>query len=118
MNLEINHKRVLPGRFWKNIQRNINIEIKALGLGSDPAGQKSDAKIMAWWDYGYQIGTLANRTTVIDNNAWNNTHIGLVARALTANESVAYPILQQVEVIFKRLFHSLSTYNFLYMDIF
>ena len=30
-----------------------------------------DARIMAWWDYGYQIAGLANRTTIADGNTWN-----------------------------------------------
>lgn len=34
-----------------------------------------DAKVMSWWDYGYQITAMANRTILVDNNTWNNTHI-------------------------------------------
>jgi len=34
---------------------------------------KEDAKIMSWWDYGYQIAGFSNRTTLVDNNTWNNT---------------------------------------------
>jgi len=34
-----------------------------------------DAKIMSWWDYGYQITAMANRTVIVDNNTWNKTHI-------------------------------------------
>ena len=37
-----------------------------------------DARIMSWWDYGYQIAGMANRTTLVDNNTWNNSHIALV----------------------------------------
>ena len=33
---------------------------------------------MSWWDYGYQIAGMANRTTLVDNNTWNNSHIALV----------------------------------------
>lgn len=36
------------------------------------------ARIMSWWDYGYQIAGMANRTTLVDNNTWNNSHIALV----------------------------------------
>lgn len=35
---------------------------------------------MSWWDYGYQIAGMANRTTLVDNNTWNNSHIALVSR--------------------------------------
>jgi len=38
-----------------------------------------DARVMSWWDYGYQIAGMANRTTLVDNNTWNNSHIALVS---------------------------------------
>lgn len=37
------------------------------------------ARIMSWWDYGYQIAGMGNRTTLVDNNTWNNSHIALVS---------------------------------------
>ena len=37
-----------------------------------------NARVMSWWDYGYQIAGMANRTTLVDNNTWNNSHIALV----------------------------------------
>jgi len=39
----------------------------------------SNARVMSWWDYGYQIAGMANRTTLVDNNTWNNSHIALVS---------------------------------------
>jgi dolichyl-diphosphooligosaccharide--protein glycosyltransferase len=39
-----------------------------------------DAKVMSWWDYGYQITAIANRTVLVDNNTWNNTHISRVGQ--------------------------------------
>lgn len=41
------------------------------------------ARVMSWWDYGYQIAGMANRTTLVDNNTWNNSHIALVRAAVT-----------------------------------
>ena len=32
----------------------------------------------SWWDYGYQTTAMANRTVIVDNNTWNNTHIATV----------------------------------------
>lgn len=32
-----------------------------------------DAIVMSWWDYGYQIAGMADRTTLVDNNTWNNS---------------------------------------------
>lgn len=55
-----------------------------------------DAKVMAWWDYGYQIGGMADRTTFVDNNTWNNTHIATVGKAMAVDEA-------QSEVIMRRL---------------
>ena len=39
-----------------------------------------DAKVMSWWNYGYQITAMANRTILVDNNTWNNTHISSVGQ--------------------------------------
>nr|CUU98674.1 dolichyl diphosphooligosaccharide protein [Hymenolepis microstoma] len=57
-----------------------------------------DAKIMSWWDYGYQITAIANRTVLIDNNTWNNTHIGRVGQAMASSEEDAYEILRELDV--------------------
>ncbi|KAI5290177.1 oligosaccharyl transferase stt3 subunit [Ascosphaera acerosa] len=57
-----------------------------------------DAKIMSWWDYGYQIGGMADRPTLVDNNTWNNTHIATVGKAMSSPEEVSYPILKQHDV--------------------
>lgn len=43
------------------------------------------ARVMSWWDYGYQIAGMANRTTLVDNNTWNNSHIALVRTATTSD---------------------------------
>jgi dolichyl-diphosphooligosaccharide---protein glycosyltransferase len=58
----------------------------------------ANAKILAWWDYGYQMSAMANRTVIVDNNTWNNTHIATVGRALASTEEDAYPILQSLDV--------------------
>ncbi|KAF2806831.1 oligosaccharyl transferase stt3 subunit [Mytilinidion resinicola] len=57
-----------------------------------------NAKIMSWWDYGYQIGGMADRPTLVDNNTWNNTHIATVGKAMSSREEVSYPIMRQHEV--------------------
>ncbi|KAF7632801.1 hypothetical protein Mgra_00007790 [Meloidogyne graminicola] len=57
-----------------------------------------DARIMSWWDYGYQIAGMANRTTLVDNNTWNNSHIALVGMAMSSNESFAYEIMRDLDV--------------------
>lgn len=57
-----------------------------------------DARVMSWWDYGYQIAGMANRTTLVDNNTWNNSHIALVGKAMSSNESAAYAIMTDLDV--------------------
>jgi len=57
-----------------------------------------NAKVMSWWDYGYQISGMANRTVLVDNNTWNNTHIATVGRAMSSTEKDAYPIMQSLDV--------------------
>jgi len=56
------------------------------------------AKIMSWWDYGYQITAMANRTILVDNNTWNNTHIATVGKMMASTEEVAYPIMRSLDV--------------------
>lgn len=59
---------------------------------------KEDATVMSWWDYGYQIAGMANRTTLVDNNTWNNSHIALVGKAMSSNETAAYKIMTDLNV--------------------
>ncbi|XP_065220045.1 dolichyl-diphosphooligosaccharide--protein glycosyltransferase subunit STT3B [Planococcus citri] len=58
----------------------------------------SNARIMSWWDYGYQIAGMANRTTLVDNNTWNNSHIALVGKAMASPEPEAYKIMTALDV--------------------
>ena len=57
-----------------------------------------DAKIMSWWDYGYQITGFSNRTVLVDNNTWNNTHIATVGRAMSSREPEAFRICRMLDV--------------------
>ncbi|XP_074113093.1 catalytic subunit 3A of the oligosaccharyltransferase complex [Cotesia typhae] len=57
-----------------------------------------DAKVMSWWDYGYQITAMANRTILVDNNTWNNTHISRVGQAMASSEEKAYQIMRELDV--------------------
>mmetsp|Transcript_11404 Transcript_11404/g.27535 ORF Transcript_11404/g.27535 Transcript_11404/m.27535 type:complete len:851 (-) Transcript_11404:462-3014(-) len=55
-----------------------------------------DARIMAWWDYGYQITGIANRTTIADGNTWNHEHIALLGRILTSPLKDAHRITRHL----------------------
>lgn len=57
-----------------------------------------DAKIMSWWDYGYQISGMGNRTVIVDNNTWNNTHIATVGKAMNSPEHISYNIARKLDV--------------------
>ncbi|RLG79384.1 MAG: hypothetical protein DRO10_00100 [Thermoprotei archaeon] len=46
--------------------------------------------VISWWDYGYWISVLGNRTTVADGATLNATQIELLAKALTGSEEEAY----------------------------
>ena len=41
---------------------------------------------------------MANRTTLVDNNTWNNSHIALVGKAMSSNETAAYEIMRELDV--------------------
>lgn len=49
-----------------------------------------DDVVMSWWDYGYQLAGMSNRTTIVDNNTWNFTHIGTVGKIFASDEDTAY----------------------------
>jgi len=55
-----------------------------------------DARILAWWDYGYQISAIANRTTIADGNTWNHEHIALLGRVLTSPEKEGHRIARHL----------------------
>lgn len=59
---------------------------------------KEDAIIMSWWDYGYQITAIANRTVLVDNNTWNNTHISRVGQAMASPEEHSIGIIRELDV--------------------
>ena len=41
---------------------------------------------------------MANRTTFVDNNTWNNSHIALVGKAMSSTEDKAYRIMRMLGV--------------------
>merc|ERR1711871_10235 len=55
-----------------------------------------DARVMSWWDYGYQITGIANRTTIADGNTWNHEHIATLGRCLTSPVKQAHRIIRHI----------------------
>ena len=56
-----------------------------------------DSRILSWWDYGYQIAGFSDRTTIVDNNTWNNTHIATVGKVMATGESTSYKVMRQLD---------------------
>ena len=46
-----------------------------------------DSRVMAWWDYGYQITGIGNRTTIADGNTWNHEHMRRLAGCFQRRKS-------------------------------
>jgi dolichyl-diphosphooligosaccharide--protein glycosyltransferase len=41
---------------------------------------------------------MSNRTVIVDNNTWNNTHIATVGMAMASNEEDAFEICERLDV--------------------
>lgn len=48
-----------------------------------------NAVIIAWWDYGYWINVMGNRTTVADNATLNDTRIAEIGQMMMSNTTQA-----------------------------
>ena len=55
-----------------------------------------DSRVMAWWDYGYQITGIGERTTIADGNTWNHEHIATLGRCLVSPEEEAHSIVRHL----------------------
>ncbi len=55
------------------------------------------AVVACWWDYGYWITTVSNKTTLVDNATWNWTQIVRVASMFMSNETEAVKILKKYD---------------------
>jgi len=64
---------------------------------------------------------MANRTVIVDNNTWNNTHIATVGTAMSSPEKAAWEIFNSLDVkyvlvVFGGLFPSFFTCLDLYVS--
>jgi dolichyl-diphosphooligosaccharide--protein glycosyltransferase len=50
--------------------------------------------VASWWDYGYWITTIGNKTTLADNGTVNSTQISLIGQMFMSNETGAIEILE------------------------
>merc|ERR1740133_920654 len=56
----------------------------------------ADSRVIAWWDYGYQITGIANRTSIADGNTWNHEHIATLGRILTSNQKKCHKAMRHL----------------------
>jgi len=64
--------------------------------------------ICSWWDYGYWIETMANRTTLIDGATLDRAQIVNVANMMMQPQNVSLPLMQKFHVDYVVVF---ITYN-------
>jgi len=57
---------------------------------------EEDAVIISWWDYGYWIRVISDRTVLIDNATLNTTKIELVATMFMSDQDTAVEIIDQL----------------------
>ncbi|MBT8172304.1 hypothetical protein KJN74_05490, partial [Candidatus Bathyarchaeota archaeon] len=57
-----------------------------------------NAVVLSWWDYGYWITTIANKTTLADNGTVNSTQIGKIGEVFMSNETEAIKIIEEYDV--------------------
>ncbi|CAE7233317.1 stt3 [Symbiodinium natans] len=55
-----------------------------------------DSRVLAWWDYGYQITGIAKRTSVADGNTWNHEHIATIGRILSNPVKKSHNIMKHL----------------------
>lgn len=60
------------------------------------ANTPKDSRVMAWWDYGYQITGIAKRTSIADGNTWNHEHIATLGRTMTSPERKAWNTIRHL----------------------
>jgi len=53
--------------------------------------------VASWWDYGYWITNLGNKTSLADNGTWNRTQIAQIGLMFMSNETAAVKILQKYQ---------------------
>jgi dolichyl-diphosphooligosaccharide--protein glycosyltransferase len=60
-----------------------------------PSPPDGPTVVASWWDYGYWITVIGNRTTLADNSTSNSTQIAQIGRMFMSNETEAIKILRK-----------------------
>jgi len=55
-----------------------------------------DSRVFAWWDYGYQITGIGQRTSLADGNTWNHEHIATLGRLLSGSQKFSHSVIRHL----------------------
>ncbi|MDH5199599.1 MAG: glycosyltransferase family 39 protein [Candidatus Bathyarchaeota archaeon] len=72
---------------------------------------RDDAIVVSWWDYGYWIEALANKTTLADGATWNGTSIANIGRIMMFNQSGSIPLLKRYNATHIVVFNAVNPNN-------
>ncbi len=67
--------------------------------------------VCSWWDYGYWIETMANRTTLADGSTLNRTQIVNIANMMMQPQNVSLPLMQKFHVDYVVVFITFNPNN-------
>ncbi len=67
------------------------------------------AVVASWWDYGYWITIMGNKTSLADNGTWNKTQIKQIGRMFMSNEKEAVEILENYDATHVLVFTTFHT---------
>mgnify|MGYP000173186259 CR=1 FL=1 len=70
-----------------------------------------NAVIASWWDYGYWITTLSDRTTIVDNATLDTTQIQKMAKMLMSTPDNSWNILKEMNADYVVIFLSAQKIN-------
>jgi asparagine N-glycosylation enzyme membrane subunit Stt3 len=65
--------------------------------------------VASWWDYGYWITAIGNKTTLADNGTVNATQISMIGQMFMSNETEALKFLKEYDVDYVLVFVTFAT---------
>jgi dolichyl-diphosphooligosaccharide--protein glycosyltransferase len=68
----------------------------------------NDAVVASWWDYGYWIYIIANKTSLADNGTLDTEQIAKIGRMFLSNETQALHILNDFNASYVVVFTTIS----------
>jgi dolichyl-diphosphooligosaccharide--protein glycosyltransferase len=72
----------------------------------------STATVASWWDYGYWINVVANKTVIADNSTNNSTQIQQIAFAFLGNENNSLTIFKAMNVSYVVVYEPFEIVNY------